>query len=39
MCIKKTIISGTEEVYGVAMLESQTNVISLAMIRNEGMTF
>ena len=39
MSIRKNIISNKEEEYGIIMLESQTNVITLAHLGNENMSY
>ena len=39
MCITKNILSSTSEEYGIAMLERQTNVISLARIDNSDLSY
>jgi DNA mismatch repair protein MSH6 len=39
MALRKYIVSGKREDYGIALLESQTNVITLAFVINEGMTY
>jgi DNA mismatch repair protein MSH6 len=39
MCLTKNIVSVNAEEYGVAMLERQTNTISLAKIDNRDMSY
>ena len=39
MSIRKFIVNSKREEYGVALLETQTNVITLAYIENNDMSY